>query len=780
MNYEAIPEELKDLKNWGLYKLIWKPERNKFTKIPYQVNGNPGKSNAPETWVTFDEAKRAMEELQLDGLAFFFSDGYVGIDIDNIKDDIERYVQGDITDNIVHDFVSHTQSYAETSVSGNGIHIIVRADYPGSKHRHANVEMYSEGRFFALTGNFFGRYKNINTADITYLYQKYLDPIKNVLPLRPGTQAVPTFNDLSTDEVIQKALESKNGKRFESLLKGEWQGLYNSQSDADMSFANSLAFWTAKDFSKMDTIFRSSGLMRDKYDEKRGKVTYGIGLLNKAISEANEVYRKKDDSKDFELIVKNSKSSKKKYYSYDDTGNSQRMYDKYGDILKYDANEEHFYYFDGKVWRQDTKMIAQQLGNRIIENIAKEPVVIPKDADAEEAKAIEKARKAFIKKSRNNSGKRGMLAEYKPLVAIDINEFDTENNVINTPSGYVDLTTGELKETTYKDKFTKITNYEYSETLATPAWDKFLNETFLGDQELIKFVQKAVGYSLTGTTSEQVIFICHGNENQTLLNGSNGKSVFLDMINMIFGSYSDIIAPEALLVDKFGNSSNGATPEITKMKGTRILTTSETERDARLSESLIKRVTGGEEISARKMYGNPFTFRPTSVIWMSTNNKPIIRGTDNGIWRRLVLLPFYAFIPDDKQDFKLKDKLLREAPGIINWAVEGALLWQKERLKKSMPKNVADSAKEYRHDMDTIGNFIEDRCLIGSGLSSTFKELSKAFDEWQDETGNHMTKRQLSAELKSRFSSRKSNGDVIYQNIMLDVKYKPFNLSVTK
>jgi len=177
MAYEQIPEELQSLNQWGLFKLKWIPERKKNTKIPYDAkNGEKAKTNDPKTWTSFQEAKEALRlnSKDFDGLSFFFANGYSGIDIDHVETDIERYIQGDFEDNIVSEFMNATRSYTEVSQSDTGIHIIFKGKIPGGRRRKNNIEMYEEGRFFALTGKSLGGNKLIHNADIKVLYDKYL------------------------------------------------------------------------------------------------------------------------------------------------------------------------------------------------------------------------------------------------------------------------------------------------------------------------------------------------------------------------------------------------------------------------------------------------------------------------------------------------------------------------------------------------------------------------------------------------------------------------------
>ncbi|MDN6807430.1 MAG: DNA primase, partial [Lacticaseibacillus paracasei] len=292
--YEHIPAELRSLKQWGCFHRIWQPEKNKYTKIPYSaLTGTKTSSTDSKQWVTFEEAITALQAYDLDGLGFFFANGYVGIDVDHIGDDLERLEEGQTDDNVAWEFMNTFKSYTERSMSGTGIHIIVKGEIPGTRRRKANVEMYQSGRFFAMTGDEIGKFHSINSPaeeEFKRIYTKYLEP-KTVIDLPSRYNLVP--NNLSEDEIIIKMLKSKSGDRIKKLLNGGWEPLYPSQSEADLAFANDLAFWTGRDFTRMDSIFRHSSLMRQKWDEKHGKTTYGVSTLNRAINDVRDTYQPK-------------------------------------------------------------------------------------------------------------------------------------------------------------------------------------------------------------------------------------------------------------------------------------------------------------------------------------------------------------------------------------------------------------------------------------------------------------------------------------------------------
>lgn len=759
MAYEAIPEELKELKQWCCFKL--QPRENKMTKIPVSAyTGTPGKSNDESTWSTFDEAVEALENFHLDGLGFFFKKPYFGIDIDNIKEEIERYLNEDHDNNIVSEFIDMMCSYSEYSVSGNGIHIICKGEIPPGSRRKGNVEMYDSGRFFAMTGNKAGPYTHIaddsDYGKINYLHNKYLG--KSEVSSTP-LQIDSTGSELSESEIIEIALKSKTGTRFQMFLNGGWEQFYDSQSEADMAFANDLAFWTNRDYYMMDNIFRQSSLMRDKWDRKQNDSTYGDETLRKAIADCSNAFIPKPKEDDFNLYVldEDTKKIEKKFFSYDDTGNAQRFKSAYGEVVRYSYIRKNWYFYDGKIWLIDQQGMIKTLADRVVENMKNETVYIAPGTDEEEA---QKAFSKHIKNTRNSRGKVNMLKETEHLLPIMPSEFDKGIDLFNVQNGYIDLKTSELKEHDKDKYFTKISSVEFTDKIDCPLWIEFLNQIFNNDHELIEYIQRAVGYSLSGSTAEQMMFILYGN-------GRNGKSVFLDIVTEMFGSYATNIQPQTIMVKQ---QSSGANSDIARLDGARLVTTTEPNEGVRLDEGLVKQLTGGDKVTARFLYENEFDYLPQFKLWMATNHKPIIRGTDDGIWRRLAIIPFTVQIPENKIDYNLKNKLKRELKAILNWAVEGYAKWQKDGLKE--PRSIKDQRQEYRTEMDSIEAFIEECCIKSSQSKQQSKTLFTAYREWASENGQYMmSSTKFGREMGKKFQKLKSDGTIYYTGLRLAQGY---------
>ncbi|GEO59340.1 phage/plasmid primase, P4 family [Companilactobacillus bobalius] len=754
-NYDQIPQEIRDLKQWGLFKLKWVPERQKNTKIPYNaINGEKAQSNNADTWTTFDQARAELElNKDFDGLSFFFANGYAGIDIDHVEDDILRYRQGDYEENIVAEFMNATRSYTEISQSGAGIHIIIKGEIPGSRRRKNNIEMYDNGRFFALTGNSFGSSKTISKANINALYDRYLAE-KKIVPLRTSTDLEP--NNLSEFEIIKKAIDSKSGQNFKALMYGGWEPLYGSQSEADLALANYLAFWTGRDFGKMDAIFRQSVLYREKWDEKHGKTTYGVATLNKAINDTNNVFTNPEHRtvKHYNLEFMKEPDKELPRRSWDDTGEADRVIDQFGDLIKYSYINKCWYIFNGSYWEVDQSGKIHQLIDAMTESIGKEKIEIPANAEEKEEAAIKKAFDKFVKHSRSNSAKKAVMDELKHRVPVAPNEFDIDKTLLNASNGYIDLASGELHDHDINKLFSKEANVEYSDKASCDEWIKFLDQIFDHNQELIDYVQTAVGYSMTGSIKEQIMFILYGN-------GRNGKSVFLETISNILGTYAKTIQASSIMVKQ---NSGGPNSDIARLAGARLVTSSEPNEGLRMDEGLVKQLTGGDKVVARQLYGKEFEFEPEFKLWLATNHKPIIRGTDDGIWRRIRLIPFTVQIPDDQVDKDLKYKLARESIGILNWAVDGALKWQQHGLHT--PRVIESASEGYREEMDVLSQFVSESCDTGTEYTINASQLYKLYKSWaEDNVQYQMSNTKFGREMTNRFKKVHTRAGAIYKGL---------------
>lgn len=752
-DYDKIPDELKQYPNWVCWKAV--PDERSHSGISKKpINAKTGeyaKSNDPSTWTDYETAVRTSERFS--GIGFMFGNSpFFGVDLDDMKEEVYDFKCGG-TGGRVGDFMRALHSYAELSQSGNGIHIICRGTLPKGKRHVPPIEMYESGRFFVMTGNSYGAYSEICdcTESIKPLHEKYLGgqaPADDA-----DSQTISRPSVLSVDEIVELALNAKNGDKFARLMSGNISD-YGSQSEADMAFCNLLAFWTGRDPEKIDVIFRRSGLMREKWDRRQSGTTYGAITIAKAVAECGTVYAPKTSGQ----IVRSSPEQSEpvravRNYSMDDMGNAQRFVDIYGEKVRYNYTDKKWMYYDGKKWCIDFDGTSMRMADGAVGAMKRElkKYLEEEGEDGEAYKAFRK----HVKSSRSHKSKKNMLDEVQHHVPVMPIQLDRFKMALNTPSGVINLKNGKIKPHSPEFYLTKTTDASLTDNTECPRWNSFLEEIFLGDRDLIRYIQKAVGYSLTGSTIEQCAFFLYGT-------GRNGKSTFLEIIREIMGSYAANIQPETIMVKP--SSSTGINSDIARLKGARFVTSVEPNEGVRLNEGLIKQLTGDDLVTARKLYSEEFEFKPEFKLWMATNHKPIIRGTDTGIWRRVHMVPFSASIPPEKIDKQLKDKLRHEIDGIFRWALDGCMLWQSEGLL--MPRAVLDAVREYRREMDVISAFIEDKCqLCGAEQSS---KLYACYAQWAEDNNEYkMSATKFSVEMNKRFEKISTRTGKFFNGISL-------------
>ena len=295
--------------------------------------------------------------------------------------------------------------------------------------------------------------------------------------------------------------------------------------------------------------------------------------------------------------------------------------------------------------------------------------------------------------------------------------WDADPWLIGVENGVVDLKTGNLRTGLRDDRITKHTSVKYDTGAECPRFISFLDKIFAGNKDLISFIQRAVGYSLVGESRDRAAFICYGK-------GRNGKSTLLGVMLAIFGEYGKSAAPELFMAKRH----DGHPAALADISGARIMVAVETEEGQKLSEGLIKQITGRDHIKARFLYGQYFDFIGIAKPWLSTNHKPVIKGTDNAIWDRIHLIPFSVRIQDDEEDKDLPTKLRSEYPGILRWAVDGCLAYQCDGL--GFPAEVKVATDTYRAEMDVLWHFINDHCTLGVGYQVAKAVLYAKYQRW--------------------------------------------------
>jgi putative DNA primase/helicase len=340
-------------------------------------------------------------------------------------------------------------------------------------------------------------------------------------------------------------------------------------------------------------------------------------------------------------------------------------------------------------------------------------------------------------------------------VSVSVNDLDADPWLIGTPDGMIDLKSGQ-PITPDRDKLiTKSIGASYDATATCPIWEKFLHTVTDGDAELSQFLQAAIGYTLTGSNREQCLFFLHGT-------GSNGKGVFSETIKRLIGDYGQT-APESLFTK---DRNQSATNDIARLAGCRMAIAAELEEGTHFAESRVKALTGGDTITARFLHKEFFDFQPTHHFWISGNHRPRVTGTDAGIWRRIRLVPFTVTILEAEKDKDLPNKLAAELTGILNWALEGGMRWQREGLET--PACVKQATEEYRAEEDVLGQFLAECTEESTGDRVTMSNLFEAYQAWAIEGGIRypLTARAFNKKLDERGMHRtNSNGQRYWDGI---------------
>ena len=326
------------------------------------------------------------------------------------------------------------------------------------------------------------------------------------------------------------------------------------------------------------------------------------------------------------------------------------------------------------------------------------------------------------------------LARSHEEIAVHPNELDRDPWKLNVENGTIDLRTGNLLPHDREDLITKLAPVAYDPSASCPHFVSFVDVVMAGDAELISFLQRAAGYMLTGDVREQVLLFLYGT-------GANGKTTFVTTLLSVLGDYGLQADPELLVMRRGDVHPTG----VADLVGSRLAVCTEVEQGKRLAEALTKQLTGGDRIKARHMRQDFFEFDPTHKLCLAANHKPVIRGTDHAIWRRILLVPFAVTIPDHKQDKVLLARLKDELPGILNWAVEGCLKWQASGL--APPTAVKAATDAYREEMDTLADFIADCCDVAPRSKVEVGKLRKAYDGWCEKNGERPLGTKLFAQL---------------------------------
>lgn len=397
-----------------------------------------------------------------------------------------------------------------------------------------------------------------------------------------------------------------------------------------------------------------------------------------------------------------------------DLGNAQKMTSLYRDEVRYVVDSAQWLQWNGNIWAQ----VKQNTIYALAKGVCK---ILHAEADALTDGPLKSRLKghALDSESRRKIEDMIKLFESENPIAIPIAKLDQHGFIFPVKNGIVNLKTGEFSPPDRALLLTHGTNIEYDADAACPQWEKFLSQIMANDQELVQYLQRAIGYSLTNSTQEQCLFFMYGF-------GANGKSTFLNVLRALLSELGTQAAGETLLEGK--RSSSGPSGDIARLRGKRFVALSEIDDGKHLAEALVKSLTGGDAITARHLYKDDFVFTPVFKLWLAANHKPTIKGDGHALWRRMRLIPFNVRFEKAQQDMYLEQKLMQELPGILNWAVRGCLDWQKNGLP--VPSAIAKATNDYRSEMDILGLWIEEFCEVDETYEMTFADAYDLFKPW--------------------------------------------------
>lgn len=416
-----------------------------------------------------------------------------------------------------------------------------------------------------------------------------------------------------------------------------------------------------------------------------------------------------------------------------DLGNARRMVKLYGERLRYVNAYGQWYVWDGTRWGKDETGGIMRAAKKTVMSMYGEASDITDD----------KERRALVKHALNSESRSRLenmisLCKTEKTIAVKPDALDGNHWLLNCRNMTIDLRTGQAAAHDPKNLISRRLEVDYDPRATCATWVKFLRVVMAGDDDMIEFLQRAVGYTLTGDVGEQSLFFMIGT-------GKNGKSTFIETLISLMGEYT-VKTPTETLMNREGK---GVPNDVARLKGMRMVVARETEEGQRLAEAVIKDLTGGDRIVARFLHQEFFEFTPTHKLWMYGNHKPLVKGTDEGIWRRIRLIPFTVTIPPEGRDPNLTEKLRAELPGILNWALDGCRKWQAHGLND--PKRIREATADYRSEMDVLAEFIRESCELSPNAVATAHALYKQYSSWCEDVGERaMSKRQLGLRLQER------------------------------
>jgi putative DNA primase/helicase len=732
---ENIPLELRHFNRWVGWRWEWDARANggrgRWNKPPVNVRtGARGSSTKPRTWSSFAEAFAAYQRGEIDGIGFVLGeldDGRIltGIDLDSCRDP----QSGEVSET-AKSVVELVNTYTEVSPTGTGIKLFCFGTLPEGPHEKGHIECYDSGRYFTVTGCpiHLEPVRSV-TTELERFYRTFIDPPSNT-------------SGMSDRELALVALAGLSPIRADNYRN--WINVGMALHSVDPALVEQWDEWSRQSEKYGD------GICAQKWRSFNG---HGLSLGSLIHWAKEDGWNLPPRTPPVHLLVTGSS----KHPPLTDLGNAERFCLQHKADVRYLHAWDKWLVWDGTRWKIDVTGEVVRRAKATVRTIYREA---SEASDPKDAKTI--AQWATTSQSSPRIDALLKLARSEHPIPITHDELDTDPWLLNCSNGTLDLRTGVLRPHARKDLLTKSTGVDYLSAAESedPLWQAFLHKTFDENSILIGFMQRLMGLALVGEQLEHVAPIAYGT-------GANGKGVFTGTIQAALGDYA-MTAPHGLLMSKRGEQHP---TELADLFGKRLVTIAETKDGQRLDEGLVKAITGGDKIRARRMREDFWEFAPSHLVILVTNHKPIVRGADYGIWRRLLLIPFTVTIPDEQQDKYLPTKLQAELPGILKWMVEGCLAWQKHGL--CVPAAVRAATEQYKSESDTFAKWFDEHMEVNAVSECRASRAFRSYKLWCEETGETpLTQTQFGLNMNNKITGKRTSNGVWYQGIQFQSTFK--------
>lgn len=757
-NPDTVPEWLKPMP-WAVW--IAEPREGqpgKFNKAPRNPRtGRKIGADKSEEFGTYEEAVKALATGRYSGFGVLLADaGVVGVDIDEARETLKRET--------VKDWVREamrTGVYVEQSPSGDGLRAFMRGKLPPGRRKDGKLETYDTARFLTVTGRHLkGAGRGLVEA------QELVEQFAGLLG--PGAQeavTVPEPAGAEADPAMVEQLAARMAEKEPALWRGDWKRHesplgatgYESQSDADLALCGAIAREAVKAGAPRETlagtvaaVFGKSGLIRDKWTSR---LDYRERTIRKALADVAQ-------GGEVTTAGPGAEAEPGAAFAEAEPGDilAGRLFAQvWRGKLKYVAQAGRWLRWGGTRWVWcacgEEMAAAKELADRVL---AWAVALARQDAERH------KKRLAFALRLQNLPRLEAMIALARSEEGVPVGhltELDPDPWLLGVRNGVVDLKTGGLLAPDPGMLITRQCAANYDPEAQCPQWERFLDSVFDGDAETVAYIQRALGYTLTGTVGEEVLLLCFGH-------GANGKSVFANVVSTIMADYAQAAPPTLLTARRDGDA--GPRNDIARLCGARAVQANELQQGDRLDEQVVKMLAGREMLSARFLHREYFDFWPTAKPWLRTNHRPVVTGDDDGIWRRLHLIPFRRRFTEEERDPWIEQKLLDERDGILAWMVRGCLDWKRGGgLRPS--QTVRRESAAYRKESDLLGEFLDDRTERAPDARVAQGEMYAAWKLWNDAGGTRAgSKASFSRKLTERgHTEARSNGKRYYAGLAL-------------